>query len=184
MSADAFQRLGDLEPGSWLALDTETTGTGPHDQVVEIAIVQSDGDVVVNTLVRPDRPIPKTATQIHGIHQKTVEDAPTWPEVWPRLRGHLLGSTMLAWNAAFDVRLMRQSCARHRLPFRLAGFLCLREAFRWRFPVGRATLPAACLALGIESRPAHRALPDAEVAREIALRLTTADPLLHRLEAP
>lgn len=177
MSANAFDRLTVLDGRPWIALDTETTGTGPHDQVVEIALVERDGEVLLDTPVRPDRPVPRTATAIHGLDGKRLAGAPTWSQVWPQVRDHLLGRPVLAWNAAFDIRLIRQTCNRFHQPFRLSRFTCLREAFEWRFPKSRATLAAACLALGIADRPQHRARPDAEIARQVALRLVETDPV-------
>jgi len=177
MTTGAFARLEALTRAAWIAVDTETTGTGPHDQVVEVAAVARDGEVVFESLVRPNRPVPATATAIHGLAEGQLESAAPWPEVWPGLQLLLLDHPVLAWNAAFDIRLIRQTCARYRLPFRLSEFVCLREAFAWRFPMSRATLAAACLALGIPERPAHRAKADAVVAREVALRLVKVDPL-------
>lgn len=173
----AFARLEELLAEPWLALDTETTGTGPHDQVVEVAIVAHDGRVLFESLVCPSRPVPRTATRIHGLGPRELEAAPTWDRVWPHVRTLLVDYRLLAWNAAFDVRLLRQTCARYRLPFRLRSFLCLQEVFRWRFPRSRASLAAACLALGLDRRPAHRARIDAEIAREVALRMVEVDPV-------
>jgi len=52
-----------------LFLDTETTGLSPAsgDAVVEIAIVDSGGRAVLNTLVDPGRNIPWQATNVHGM---------------------------------------------------------------------------------------------------------------------
>jgi len=177
VSKSAFEQLQALADSRWIAIDTETTGVGPHDQVVEIAILRADGGVLVDSTVRPDRPIPATATAIHGLDTAALDASPSWPEVWGDVRVHLLEATLVAWNAAFDVRLIRQTCARNRLPFRLQRFVCLREAFQWRYPKSRASLAAACLALGLADRPAHRAKPDAEIARQVALRLVKPDPL-------
>ena len=53
-------------------LDTETTGLHPpHDKLVEVAIIDEAGDVVLDTLVNPERPI-GFATQIHGISDAMV----------------------------------------------------------------------------------------------------------------
>lgn len=180
MSLNAFDRLAELDGESWIALDTETTGTGPHDQVVEIALVRRDGEVLFDSSVRPDRPVPRTATAIHGLDEERLAEAPTWTQVWPQVRDHLLVRPVLAWNAAFDIRLIRQTCNRFHQPFRLSRFTCLREAFEWRFPMSRSTLAAACLALGITDRPRHRARSDAEVARQVALRLAETDPAAAR----
>lgn len=46
------------------------------DKIVEIAVIDLDGNVLINTLVDPNKAIPKEATEIHGIANKMVENAP------------------------------------------------------------------------------------------------------------
>ncbi|NDD11792.1 MAG: hypothetical protein EB072_03880 [Betaproteobacteria bacterium] len=50
-------------------LDTETTGLSPSsgDKIVEIAIVDGSGRILLNSLVDPGRAIPWHATNVHGI---------------------------------------------------------------------------------------------------------------------
>ena len=168
---DALHSLRALAGRPWLALDTETTGLGRWDEVIEVAVVDAGGAVVFESLVRPGRPITARTTALHGLTSDHVAEAPPWPRVWPDLAKMLADRPVLAWNAAFDLRLLRQSCARYGLPMRPPRFLCLREAFRCLHPVVRASLDAACLALSVPERPAHRARADAEVARLVALAL-------------
>lgn len=59
-----------------MILDTETTGLDYDDKIVEIAVIDLDGNVLINTLVDPNKAIPKEATEIHGIANKMVENAP------------------------------------------------------------------------------------------------------------
>ena len=59
-----------------VVIDTETTGVGSQAEVCEIAIVGRTGETVVDTLVRPGRPIPSEATRIHGITNAAVADCP------------------------------------------------------------------------------------------------------------
>lgn len=175
--APALEPLRRLRGQPWLALDTETTGLGPYDAVIEIALVASSGAVVAETLVAPPRPITRRATEVHGLAAADLAQAPPWPTVWPMLQAHLRAAhTVLAWNAAFDLRLLRQTCVRYHLPLQTPRFLCLRRAFQDRHPLTRSTLAAACLALGIAARPEHRALPDAEVARQVAWKLIGEEP--------
>ena len=152
----------------WIALDTETTGLGPYDVVIEVAAVRSDSTVLIDTLTRPERPVHGTASAVHGLYAADLASAPLWPQVWPRLQRLLLSAPVLAWNAAFDLRLLRQTCDRHDLPFQTPKALCLREVFKERHPHVRGTLDAACLTLGLPTRPRHRARVDAEVARRAA----------------
>lgn len=104
--------LGRLD---WVLLDTETTGISAYDEIVQIAVLAPDGEVLLDTLVRPTRSIPGEATFIHGITDADVADAPAFPEIFPRLKEIIAGKTVVIYNAPFDVRLIRQTLAKHRL---------------------------------------------------------------------
>lgn len=53
--------------GEALILDTETTGLEAHDEVIQLAIVDMRGNVVLQSLVRPTVPVGTEARAIHGI---------------------------------------------------------------------------------------------------------------------
>lgn len=65
-----------------LIVDTETTGLGDDAEIVEIAVVDSQGSIVFDSLVKPRRPIPREASDIHGITNAAVEDAPGFAQLW------------------------------------------------------------------------------------------------------
>lgn len=107
---------------AWLAqdpvfLDTETTGLGPADEVVQVALVSAAGEELLNTLVRPTRPIPPDAVRIHGIQDVHVLAAPTGAEVLSTLEPLLQGRLVCAYNAPFDLRLLRQTARAWRARF-------------------------------------------------------------------
>lgn len=99
-------------------IDTETTGLNRSDEIIEISIVNDDGALIFSKLVKPSQPIPKEAEKIHGITNEMVRSAQAWPTLWPVIRNHLYGRVIAAYNAPFDLRLMEQSHARYRLPWR------------------------------------------------------------------
>ena len=63
-------------------IDTETTGTGPNDSIIEISIIDQDGGVLVESLVRPVGKISPGARAVHGITDDMIKDAPLWESVW------------------------------------------------------------------------------------------------------
>ena len=86
-------------------LDTETTGFGspPNDKMVEIAVVGYNGDVLLDTLINPERPM--GATSIHGITPEMVQDAPTFEECWEeQMKNIFTGKHIVIFNASFDTR--------------------------------------------------------------------------------
>ncbi len=168
-----------------LYLDTETTGLGAHDEVIEIAIVDAEGRPVVNTLIRPQGEVPPEASRVHGLTTAMLQGAPTWPEVWPQIQAAMAGRLVLIYNADYDVRLMQQTAARYGMAFDIPGvefgdLLALYSEFkgvrgqngdlrRWRLEqVGRE--------LQIPIPNSHRALDDTLLAREVHRKIA-AEPL-------
>ncbi len=100
-------------------LDTETTGMGKHDTVIEIAVLDDDGSTLVDTLVQPRGPIPEESIRIHGITDNAVNDAPTWPDVWEDIERSLRGRTVAIYNVEFDLRMMKQTHTQHWMKWEL-----------------------------------------------------------------
>jgi len=132
----AQMALGDRRT---VILDTETTGLEYDDQIVEIAIVSTQGEVLLNTLVRPTRPIQLEAAEIHGITDAEVRNAPLWPEVWEQVLAIFRNArVVIIWNIDFDDRLMAQSC----------------EAYGINYHDDMANLPGAALACAMRKHAA------------------------------
>ncbi|MEU7095905.1 3'-5' exonuclease [Kitasatospora aureofaciens] len=91
-------------------VDTETTGLAGY--VVDLAVVQLDGTVLLDTLVDPQMPIPPDATDIHGITDEMVAGKPTFGQLLDRLSQILAGRRVLIWNAAFDVGVFERELER------------------------------------------------------------------------
>ena len=107
-AAWALQRLVRRD---FVVVDTETTGLGSDDQVIEVAVVDPSGKVLVEQLVRPTCPIHPKATAVHGYDATALATAPSFAQVLPKVRAVLAGSLAIAYNAPFDERLLRQSAA-------------------------------------------------------------------------
>ena len=90
-------------------LDTETTGLNDLDQIVEICLLDHDGSLAFQSLVKPTVQIPAEATRIHHLTDALVSTAPTWPEVWQQVEAILTTRRIAIYNAEYDLRLMRQS---------------------------------------------------------------------------
>jgi len=72
-------------------LDTETTGLGADAEIVEICVLDHDGRVLINTLVKSKSVIPPIVTRIHGITNLMVAKSPTWRDIWPDVAAALAG---------------------------------------------------------------------------------------------
>lgn len=98
-----------------LYLDTETTGIDYSAEIIEVSVVDADGQTVFDSLVRPVGPIPSAARRVHGISEDHVRDAPGWSAVHAELCRILEGRVVVVYNAAFDRRLITQCAQRHGL---------------------------------------------------------------------
>lgn len=99
-----------INSDNFVILDTETTGLDEHDEIVEVAVIDMSGKVLLNTLVNPIQPIPYEATQIHGITNDDVKTVPRFDIVWNRhLKEILSNKIILCYNSDFDIRMIYQS---------------------------------------------------------------------------
>lgn len=157
-------------------LDTETTGLNSDDEIIEISIVDDDGSILLDSLVKPVKSIPLDATRIHGLADEDVRSARTWPVVWPEVRSILFGRLVVIYNQDFDLRMMMQSHARYRLAWkeRLSTFdlLKLYAEFRGDWDPRRRSyryhsLDSARRHCEIALPNAHRAAADTLLTRAL-----------------
>lgn len=97
-----------LSGSPFLVLDTETTGLG-NAEIVQIAIINSEGETLLDELVKPVNPIPASASAIHKITNEKVATAPNWLEVAPKVAEIIKGQTVVIYNLRFDVPLLASS---------------------------------------------------------------------------
>jgi DNA polymerase-3 subunit epsilon len=158
-----------------LYLDTETTGLGSEAEIVEIALLDFQGESLFESLVRPIGPIPPDATAVHGITTTMVAGAPDWRSVWLEVEPLLAGRLVAIYNAEFDLRMMRLAHRRAGLAWNLPPdqFTCLMELYAefrgdWN-PIRRSyrwhSLEAARQQCALPLANSHRAAQDAQLAR-------------------
>ena len=103
-------------------IDLETTGVNPGiDRIVEIAIVKilTDGPKSVKRkLINPEIPIPKGASDVHGITDEMIKDAPTFKQVAHELKQMLDGCDFAGYNSnRFDIPLLMEEFLRAQVDF-------------------------------------------------------------------
>ncbi|NED06001.1 3'-5' exonuclease, partial [Streptomyces sp. SID6648] len=98
-----------------LVLDTETTGLGDDARIVELAVLNSRGEVLLDTLLDPGVPVPEDAADIHGITTEALAGAPTFSDVLVQLTGLLDGKRCLIYNQWYDVGRLRHELTLHYL---------------------------------------------------------------------
>lgn len=108
---------------SFVIFDTETTGLH-QAEIVQAAVIDQDGAVLFDSLVRPEHPNQLLergddgvcAADIHGLTPDQLVDAPPFPAIYPALHDALAGRTVIIYNADFDRGVLQSNCDAHNLP--------------------------------------------------------------------
>ena len=94
-----------------IVFDLETTGTSiSDDKIVQLAVIKKNpgGSTEKKTiLLNPGRPIPKEATEIHGITDEMVKDKPSFQNISKSLFDFFFGCDLGGYNSnQFDIPLL------------------------------------------------------------------------------
>lgn len=143
-------------------IDLETTGLNPNsDRVCQIGVILSDGSEI-NSLVNPEINIPKATTDLHGITNDMVKDAPKFVEFAGELVKHLeAADVFVAYNYAFDFQFLQNELFRtvqYELKESDFVFLDPYKIFRTMFPHNLSN--AYNFYTGKEIENAHSAIGD------------------------
>lgn len=143
-----------------LIVDTETVGTGPLLEVIEIAVGNLSGEILYESVAQPIyNPLPKPSAH-HRFAVTEFATAPTWPEVWSEVTQLLENKVIIAYNAMFDRRALAATCARHRLEIPERGWRCAMQYVKNLLGVRKSpSLAEACAAFGLPGGT-HRAADD------------------------
>lgn len=157
-------------------IDVETTGlaAAQGDRVVELAVIVLDDRFrvlrMLDSLVHPQRSIPGRVSQLHGISDCDVREAPTFAELLPMLMECLDGVThMVAHNIEFDLGFLRSEMKQCglRMPRSFAQ-VCTMQLARQHGVARDAKLSTVAAALRIPTvANVHRAIVDAGITARI-----------------
>lgn len=165
----------------YVILDTETSNfPDKGGTVIQLGAMLANGQKLVNTLIKPLKPISPGAMKVHKITDEMVADAPDFKDVYPQLKEAIGGKKVIAYNSPFDQSATDKTCELHGLPKIDCSWECamLRYAdyygewndyrgnYRW------FKLVEAIDHFGIKVEDAHDALGDVlmtlKVIREMA----------------
>lgn len=178
-----------------VTLDTETSGIGPDDQVIEVGLIVRDlsscstSPVMWSSLVKPSVEIQPAARGAHHITDKELADAPTISEIIQPMREHLRGAyAVVGHNLEFDLRMLKQSGVPDDIlpPKKICTWLCSRHL--WPNAPGHANQTLRYWRdLDLITGSSHRALSDAFVTYALFLEMlweASPDQLIELTETP
>jgi DNA polymerase III epsilon subunit family exonuclease len=166
-----------LDDCAFAVVDVETTGmrAGFGDRITEIAVAVVHGErreIVFESLVNPERPIPRAICSITNITNEMVRHAPRFSELAERLLAALAGRVFVAHNARFDWNFVSAELRRSRdLSLDGTRFCTVRLARRLVKGVRSCGLDNLCRFFGFHNPARHRAGGDALVTAELLCRL-------------
>ena len=122
-------------------IDIETTGGTPQDsRITEICVVVTDGYAVLNrfeTLLNPGVSIPIGITQLTGIENSMVADAPVFADIAGSLHHLLHDKVFVAHNVNFDFSFIQSALKQCGLQLQVPR-MCTTRAARKVYP-GRSS---------------------------------------------
>jgi len=161
----------------FVALDLETTGLNPEvDQITEIGatrFTRDGGDEHFQTLVNPGRAIPPEIEELTGIRNADVQGAPRFDQVVGELATFIGRRPVVGQNIKFDLTFL----AKAGLDLPVTSYDTWEIASVLLPRADHLNLESLASELGVQQGTAHRALADAETARDVFLEL------LRRFEA-
>jgi DNA polymerase-3 subunit epsilon len=156
-------------------VDIETTGgtAGVH-RIIDVAVVGMTGgevDFEWQSLVNPGMRVPAGITELTGIDNDMLIDAPGFEVIANELRERLAGRVFVAHNVRFDYGFIRREFARLETEWRSPS-MCTVRLSRALYPeMPRHNLDAVMDHHGIVMENRHRAMPDAQVLRQFWTKL-------------
>lgn len=160
-------------------VDIETTGgSATRSRITEIAIYKHDGEKIVDeyqTLVNPCQDIPYNITQLTGIDNALVANAPLFFDVAAEIDSFLDDCVFVAHNVNFDYGFVKAEYDRIGISFKRKK-LCTVRLSRKLLP-GKLSysLGKLCASEGIPLENAHRAAADAKATALLFTQLMKID---------
>lgn len=182
-----------LDDTTFVVVDLETTGGAPGvgHAIIEIGALRLHGGRVVDrfaSLVHPGRRLPRFITQLTGISEAMVAEAPPIAAVLPAFADFAADAVLVAHNAAFDLAFLNAALLQLRGSVFEQPYLCTLRLTRRLVPeLRRRSLDALGGHFGIPLVDRHRALGDARITAEVFFhflellrtqRITRLDQLL------
>jgi DNA polymerase-3 subunit epsilon len=165
-----------------LGFDLETTGfSNKKHRIVQYALIGCDADgtsMHLEELVNPQMRIPRETTEIHGIHDSDVKNAPQFSEYIEEISAAMEGAVIVGHNIErFDWPFLRSEFLRagQAMPKPLAILDTLKIARKLKIPP-KHNLAALCERFGISLERAHTAGADAAATLLLLHKMMAANP--------
>jgi len=161
----------------FVAFDLETTGVAMHkDRIVEIALVawkKGSKKETFSTLVNPGVPVSQRSTDIHGLTNTLLRNAPFFVSIKNQIKDFIMDSVLIGFNVlSLDLSMLNKEIRLSGEPpfynYIIDVFSVSNRVFN---PIHEKSLAGVAKKLDIASQGNHRALPDAETTMKIWIKI-------------
>lgn len=168
------QELPDNLKGEFVVFDVETTGLNPKKcEIIELGAVKIvDGKITdsFESFIHPMKSISEEITELTGISNDMVKDAPTIGDVLGDFYKFCYNTPLVAHNAKFDMGFIREAGKKYRMFFDF-GVFDTYEMARKLIRCSNYTLKAVAQHFNIVNKRAHRAYYDAATTAKVFIEL-------------
>ncbi|GGB10512.1 hypothetical protein GCM10007190_18170 [Macrococcus hajekii] len=157
----------------FIALDFETANGQPAS-ICSVGMVKVQGNMMTETfytLINPETYFSKGNIAVHGIRPEDIEDAPTFPEVFPYMMDFIGDLPVVAHFARFDMNVLYQSIERYELDIPQLPYFCSCNMARKTVKNHSYSLKNMMQFYNLDFHGHHHALNDAKASAMITLRL-------------
>ena len=170
----AVNEKGQSLNGTYVVFDLETTGfSSIKDKIIEIGAVKVENGVITDkfsTFVNPKVPIPFKITNLTGITDDMVMEAPDIETILPQFLEFVGDAVLVAHNASFDVSFIEQNCRYQDITPDFTSVDTVAMARILLPTLSKFKLNVVANALHISLENHHRAVDDAGATAEIFVK--------------
>lgn len=161
--------------GTFICFDIETTGlSATRDKITEIGAVKVENGIIIDkfsTFVNPEMPIPQKITQLTGITDEMVKDAPSQSEAVSAFLKFAGDNVLVAHNAPFDTSFIAKACEDMGREYNYTSIDTVAISRAILTDIKNCKLDTVAKFLRLGEFNHHRATDDAEMLAKIFITL-------------
>lgn len=154
----------------YVICDLEATGLDSEADIIELALLTFENGKVIDvyeTLVNPLRNIPEFISNLTGISNRSLKEAPKFYDITEAILSRLQGAVFVSHNTEFDLGLLRKKFFEMGQELNIKDFCTLKVA-QFEIPgLNNYNLDALCSFFNIKIQDRHRAIGDAKATLEL-----------------